>query len=138
VFKGNVVPGSSFNDLVRGLYVTSRGGKKPTATGMTEFLEALNTVGVPNTLLSTMSARSEYAGIQAASRMDKPSTSPPSSEKKKVEEKAADKKVQVQFLPPKVQTGKRSSSLPKAGAQQTGKGISNSFPGKPIKCLRLY
>ena len=157
VFKGNVLPGSSFNDLVRGLYVTSRGGKKPTATGMTEFLEALNTVGVPNTLLSATSARSQYAGIQAASRIDKPNTSAPSSEKKKVKEQIADQKVQVHFLPPKVQTGKRSSSLPKqsgsgktsncpntlmskvvARAEQAGKGITNSFPGKPVKCLRLY
>jgi hypothetical protein len=138
VFKGNVLPGSSFNDLVRGLYVTSRGGKKPTATGMTEFLEALNTVGVPNTLLSAMTARSQYAGIQAASRIDKPSTSAPSSEKKKVKEQIADQKVQVHFLPPKVQTGKRSSSLPKTAVQQTGKGNTVGFPGKPVKCLRLY
>jgi hypothetical protein len=63
VFRRNVLPGSTFNDLVRGLYVSSRGGKKPTATGMIEFLEALNTVGVPNTLLSAMTARSQYAGI---------------------------------------------------------------------------
>ena len=78
VVKGTVVPDSSFNDLVRGLYVSAR-GKKPTAAGMTEFLEALNSVGVPSTLLSAMSVRSQYAGIQAASRMDKPSTSAPSS-----------------------------------------------------------
>jgi hypothetical protein len=137
VFKGNVVPGSSFNDLVRGLYVSAR-GKKPTPEGMTEFLEALSTVGVPSTLLSAVAVRSQYAGIQAASRMDKASTSAPSSEKKKVKEQIADQKVQVHFLPPKVQTGKRSSSLPKSGAQQTGKGITDCFPGKPVKCLRLY
>jgi hypothetical protein len=156
VFKGNVVPGSSFNDLVRGLYVSAR-GKKPTPEGMTEFLEALSTVGVPSTLLSAVAVRSQYAGIQAASRMDKASTSAPSSEKKKVNEQIADQKVQVHFLPPKVQTGKRSSSLPKqsgsgktsgcpntliskivAGAEQARKGTTDSFPGKPVKCLRLY
>jgi hypothetical protein len=143
VFKGEVVPDSSFNDLVRGLYVSAR-GKKPTATGMSEFLEALNTVGVPSSLLSSMAIRSQYAGIQAASRMDKPSTSAPSSEKKKP--KVDEQKVQVQFLPPKVQTGKRSSSLPKASAKQTGSGITDCFPGRPakrfpgipVKCLRLY
>jgi hypothetical protein len=83
-----------------------------------------------------MSVRSQYAGIQAASRVDKASTSAPSSEKKKV--KVDDQKVPVHFLPLKVQTGKGSSSLPKIGAHQSGKGISNSFPGKPVKCLRLY
>jgi hypothetical protein len=125
VVKGTVVPDSSFNDLVRGLYVSAR-GKKPTAAGMTEFLEALNTVGVPSTLLSAMSVRSQYAGIQAASRMDKASTSAPSSEKKKV--KADDHKVQVHFLPPKTQTGKG----------HTGKAHTDCFPGTPVKCLRLY
>ena len=125
VVKGTVVPDSSFNDLVRGLYVSAR-GKKPTAAGMTEFLEALNTVGVPSTLLSAMSVRSQYAGIQAASRMDKPSTSAPSSEKKKV--KIDDQKVQVHFLPRKAQTGKG----------HTGKAHTDCFPGTPVKCLRLY
>jgi hypothetical protein len=85
-------------------------------------------------MLSTMAVRSQYAGIQAASRIPKPSTSAPSSEKKKFD----DQKVQVHFLPPNVQTGKRSSSLPKAGVQQTGKGNTDGFPGKPVKCLRLY
>jgi hypothetical protein len=142
VVKGTVVPDSSFNDLVRGLYVSAR-GKKPTAAGMSEFLEALNTVGVPSSLLSSVTVRSQYAGIQAASRMDKPSTSTPSSEKKKV--KVDDQKVKVHFLPPKVQTGKRSSSLPKGGVTQTGKGstdcfprLTGCFPGRPVKCLRLY
>jgi hypothetical protein len=125
VFKGNIVPGSSFNDLVRGLYVSAR-GKKPTAEGMTEFLEALNTVGVPSTLLSSVAVRSQYAGIQAASRMDKPSTSAPSSEKKKA--KIDDQKVQVHFLPRKAQTGKG----------HTGKAHTDCFPGTPVKCLRLY
>jgi hypothetical protein len=138
VVKDTVIPGSSFNDLVRGLYVAAR-GKKPTPAGMTEFLEALNTVGVPSSLLSAISVRSQYAGIQAASRIDTPSTSAPSSEKKV---KADDKKVQVQFLPTKVLTGKRSSSLPKFAVQQTGKGKgkghTDCFPGKPVKCLRLY
>jgi hypothetical protein len=133
VFKGTVVPRSSPNDLVRGLYVSAR-GKKPTPEGMSEFLEAPSTVGVPSTLLSAVDVRSKYAGIQAASRIPKPSTSVPSSEKKKIDEE----KVQVHFLAPKVQAGKQSSSLPKYGALQTGKGISNSFIGKPVKCLRLY
>ena len=133
VFKGTVVPGSSFNDLVGGLYVSAR-GKKPTPEGMSEFLEALSTVGVPSTLLSAVDVRSKYAGIQAASRIPKPSTSVPSSEKKKIDEE----KVKVQFLPPKVLTEKRSRSLPRNSVQQTGKGTASSFPGKPVKCLRLY
>jgi hypothetical protein len=58
--------------------------------------------------------------------------------KKKVKEQIADQKAQVHFLPPKVQTGKRSSSLPKGGAQQTGKEITDCFPVKPVKFLRLY
>mgnify|MGYP003423197420 CR=1 FL=1 len=125
VVKGTVVPDSSFNDLVRGLYVSAR-GKKPTAAGMTEFLEALNTVGVPSTLLSAMSVRSQYAGIQAASRMDKPSTSAPSSEKKKAN--VGDQKAKVHFLPSEAQTGKG----------HTGKAHTDCFPGTPVKCLRLY
>jgi hypothetical protein len=102
-------------------------GKKPTPEGMSEFLEALSTVGVPSALLSAADIRSKYAGIQAASRTPKPSTSAPSSEIKEVDEK----KVKVHFLLPKVLAGKRSCSLPKCGAQQNGKGITNSFPGKP-------
>ena len=126
VFKGDVVPDSSFNDLVRGLYVSAR-GKKPTPAGMTEFLQALNEVGVPSSLLSAVPVRTQYAGIQAASRLDQPSTSAPSSEKKKV--KVDEEKVQVNFLPPKAKKSLRS---------QTGHGNTVCFPGRPVKCLRLY
>jgi hypothetical protein len=125
VFKGEVVPDSSFNDLVRGLYVSSH-GKKPTPSGMSEFLQALNEVGVPSSLLSSVPIRTQYAGIQAASRLDKPNTSASSSEKKaKVEEE----KVQVNFLTPKAKKSLRS---------QTGHGNTVCFPGRPVKCLRLY
>jgi hypothetical protein len=128
VVNGTVVPDSSFNDLVRGLYVSAR-GKKPTAAGMTEFLEALNTVGVPSTMLSAVPVRSQYAGIQAASRMDKPSTSAPSSEKKKV--KVDEQKVKVHFLP-------RKGGVQQTGKGHTGKAHTDCFPGTPVKCLRLY
>jgi len=137
VFKGEVVPDTSFNDLVRGLYVSAR-GRKPTPAGMSEFLQALNEVGVPSSLLSAVPIRSQYAGIQAASRLGKASTSSPSSEKpstsassteKKDDDKVDDKKVQVKFLPPKAM---------RKGRSQTGHGKTVCFPGRPVKCLRLY
>ena len=121
--RGTVIPGSSFNDLVRALYVTPRSSKANT-TGMSEFLEALSEVGVPKTLLSASAARTQYAGIRLANRDDQVSSSGYSSQKKKARDQSGNGRVTAHFVPTKT--------------NQTGRGRTDCFPGQPIKCLRLY
>ena len=60
--RGRVIQRSSFNDLVRPLFVTPRKGKVNT-TGMSAFRQALSEVGVPSVLLRGSAARTvrEYS-----------------------------------------------------------------------------
>ena len=99
-----VIPGSSVSELVRALYVTPR-SSKGTTIGMSEFLEALSEVGVPNSLFSSSAARTQYSGIRMANRDDQVSSSGYSSQKKKARNQSGNGKVQVHFLPAKSQTG---------------------------------
>ena len=121
--RGTIIPGSSFNDLVRALYVTPRGSKANT-TGMSEFLHALSDAGVPNTLLCPTAARTQYAAIRLANRDDQVSSSGYSSQKKKARDQTGNGRLTAHFLPTKT--------------NQTGRGKTDCFPGQPIKCLRMY
>ena len=120
--RGTVIPGSSFNALVRALFVTPR-GNKANVTGKSEFLHALHDVGVPM-LLSGSAARTQYASIRLANRDDTVSSSGYSSQKKKSRDQSGNGRLAAHSVPVKV--------------IQAGRGRTDCFPGQPIKCLRMH
>jgi hypothetical protein len=109
VVNGSVVHGSSYIDAVRALYTRLLGGVETSTLGLGKLLDALNTLGVPPSLISSTAVRGQYM----------------------LRKKASSESVGL--------TGHTSRYEP-----QSGEGLvvnqlpSECFPGRPIKCLRLY
>ena len=109
VINGVPIRGATTRDAVRALYTAPKTAVTSTTdtAGFNELLEALHSLGVPNTMLASRVARARYAAISALARGDTP-----------------------------------SSSKGTMVGTQTGRGFGRDqqpcFPGRPVKCLRLY
>jgi hypothetical protein len=110
---GDTVEDASYRDVIRALYINPRGGMSVIAPGLPEFVGALREIGVPRSLITSSTARAQYASMAT------PATQVPNV------------------------SSTRSCSLRRSsqyGTTQYGKGHIEQpcFPGRPIKCLRIY
>ena len=77
VINGVPIRGATTRDAVRALYTAPRAAVTSTTdtAGFNELLEALHSLGVPNTMFASKAARARYAAISHLARADTPSSS---------------------------------------------------------------
>jgi hypothetical protein len=119
VVDGKVVHGSSYIDAIRALYQNLR-GVEANVIGVPQLLKAMNKLGVPSSLISSSVVRSQYT-LQKKESLEDASIA------------ATSKQQTGRGVPPvlvvhtKTKKGKSPSAV-----------LGDGFPGRPVKCLRLY
>jgi hypothetical protein len=63
---GAVVEDALYTDVIRALYTNPRGGMSTITPGLPELVGALREIGVPRTLISSATARAQYALLDAS------------------------------------------------------------------------
>jgi hypothetical protein len=63
---GAVVEDALYTDVIRALYTNPRGGMSAITPGLPELVGALREIGVPRTLISSATARAQYALLDAS------------------------------------------------------------------------